>query len=131
MIDNDWRERRIIEFLALEVRGLVVRRELRDGSAELYFPQPQHPDVLSFPQRGQRMNVSTLKDASTILVAGNGRNVLFGRLFCRSKRKTEPQVGGAISTKNSSHNRASWQSPHVSKRGSGERRNNGSDANDY
>ena len=39
MIDNDWRER---------LRGLVVRRELPDGSAELYFPQPHHPDVLSF-----------------------------------------------------------------------------------
>ena len=48
MIDNDWRERRLVEFLALEVRGLAVRRELPDGSTELYFPQPHHPDVLSF-----------------------------------------------------------------------------------
>ena len=47
MIDNDWRERRLVEFLALEVRGLVVRRELPDGSAELYFPQPDHLDVLA------------------------------------------------------------------------------------
>jgi hypothetical protein len=38
MIDNDWRERRLVEFLALEVRGLAVRRELPDGSTELYFP---------------------------------------------------------------------------------------------
>ena len=48
MINNDERERRLIEFLALEVLGLVVRRELPDGSMELYFPQPHHPDVLSF-----------------------------------------------------------------------------------
>ena len=43
MIDNDLCERRSVEFLALEVRGLVVRRELPDGSAEPYFPQPDHP----------------------------------------------------------------------------------------
>jgi hypothetical protein len=48
MMNDDERERRVIEFLALEVRGLVVRSELPDGSAELYFPQPHHPDVLSF-----------------------------------------------------------------------------------
>ena len=48
MMNDDQRERRLIEFLALEWRGLVVRRELPDGSAELYFPQPHHPDVLSF-----------------------------------------------------------------------------------
>ena len=48
MINDDERERHSIEFLALEVLGLVVRRELPDGSAELYFPQPDHPDVLSF-----------------------------------------------------------------------------------
>jgi hypothetical protein len=43
MMNDDQRERRLIEFLALEWRGLVVRRELPDGSAELYFPQPDHP----------------------------------------------------------------------------------------
>ena len=32
---------------ALEERGLMVRRELPDGSAELYFPQPDHLDVLA------------------------------------------------------------------------------------
>jgi hypothetical protein len=48
MMNDDERERRIIEFLALEWRGLVVRFELPDGSAELYFPQPDHPDVLAF-----------------------------------------------------------------------------------
>jgi hypothetical protein len=48
MINDDERERRLIELLALEVLGLVVRRELPDGSAELYFPQPHHPDVASF-----------------------------------------------------------------------------------
>ena len=48
MMNDDQRERRLIEFLALEWRGLVVRRELPDGSTELYFPQPHHPDVLSF-----------------------------------------------------------------------------------
>jgi hypothetical protein len=48
MTNDDERKRSLIEFLALEVRGLVVRRELPDGSAELYFPQPDHPDVLAF-----------------------------------------------------------------------------------
>ena len=48
MINDDERERRLRWFRALEERGLVVRRELPDGSAELYFPQPNHPDVLSF-----------------------------------------------------------------------------------
>ena len=48
MTNDDERERRSMEFLALEVLGLVVRRDLPDGSAELYFPQPDHPDVLSF-----------------------------------------------------------------------------------
>jgi hypothetical protein len=47
MINDDERERRLMELLAL-VLGLVVRRELPNGSAELYFPQPHHPDVLSF-----------------------------------------------------------------------------------
>jgi hypothetical protein len=48
MINNDERERRLRELRALEERGLMVRRELPDGSAELYFPQPDHPDVLAF-----------------------------------------------------------------------------------
>ena len=43
MMNDDQRERRLIEFLALEWRGLVVRLELPDGSAEPYFPQPDHP----------------------------------------------------------------------------------------
>jgi hypothetical protein len=45
------RERRLIELRALEARGLVVRRQLPDGSAQLYFPQPNHPDVLAFNAR--------------------------------------------------------------------------------
>jgi hypothetical protein len=48
MINDDERERRLIELLTLQVLGLVEHRELPDGSAELYFPQPDHPDVLSF-----------------------------------------------------------------------------------
>jgi len=48
MISDEERERGLMELLALEVLGLVVRRELPDGSAELVFPQPDHPDVLSF-----------------------------------------------------------------------------------
>jgi hypothetical protein len=48
MIDNDDYERRLRELRALEGRGLMVRRELPDGSAELYFLQPDHPDVLAF-----------------------------------------------------------------------------------
>jgi hypothetical protein len=43
MINNDERERRLIEFLALEVLGLVVRRELPDGSTELYFSTASSP----------------------------------------------------------------------------------------
>jgi hypothetical protein len=37
MMNDDERERRLRWFRALEERGLVVRRELPDGSAELYF----------------------------------------------------------------------------------------------
>jgi hypothetical protein len=48
MMSDDERMRRVSEFLALEARGLVVRRDLPDGSAELYFPQPDHPDLLAF-----------------------------------------------------------------------------------
>jgi hypothetical protein len=48
MINDDERDRRLRWFRALEERGLVVRRELPDGSALLYFPQPDHPDVLAF-----------------------------------------------------------------------------------
>jgi hypothetical protein len=48
MMNDDERERRLRWFRALEERDLVVRRELPDGSAELYFPQPDHPDVLAF-----------------------------------------------------------------------------------
>ena len=48
MINDDERERRLIELLALKVLGLVVHRDLPDGSAEPYFAQPHHPDVLSF-----------------------------------------------------------------------------------
>jgi hypothetical protein len=48
MIDNDEYEHRLRELRALEERGLMVRRELPDGSAELYFPKPDHPDVLAF-----------------------------------------------------------------------------------
>lgn len=48
MINDDERERRLIELLTLKALGLVEHRELPDGSAELYFPQPDHPDVLSF-----------------------------------------------------------------------------------
>ena len=48
MMNDDERERRLMELLTLEVFGLVEHRELPDGSMELYFPQPDHPDVLSF-----------------------------------------------------------------------------------
>ena len=48
MINDDERERRLIELLTLKVFGLVEHRELPDGSGELYYPQPDHPDVLSF-----------------------------------------------------------------------------------
>jgi hypothetical protein len=48
MISDDERERRLMELLALKVLGLVVHRALPDGSGELYYPQPDHPDVLSF-----------------------------------------------------------------------------------
>jgi hypothetical protein len=48
MINDGEREHRLRWFRALEERGLVVRRELPDGSAELYFPQPNHPDVRAF-----------------------------------------------------------------------------------
>ena len=48
MINDDVREARLMELLALQVFGLVEHRELPDGSAELYYPQPDHPDVLSF-----------------------------------------------------------------------------------
>jgi hypothetical protein len=37
MINNDERERRLIEFLALEVRGLVVRRELPTARRNYIF----------------------------------------------------------------------------------------------
>jgi hypothetical protein len=48
MINDDERERRLIELLTLKVFGLVEHRVLPDGSGELYYPQPDHPDVLSF-----------------------------------------------------------------------------------
>jgi hypothetical protein len=48
MISDEERERRLIELLTLQVFGLVEHRVLPDGSGELYYPQPNHPDVLSF-----------------------------------------------------------------------------------
>jgi hypothetical protein len=48
MINDEERACRLRWFRALEERGLAVRRELPDGSAELYFPKPNHPEVLAF-----------------------------------------------------------------------------------
>jgi hypothetical protein len=48
MINENERELRLIEVIALQALGLVEHRQFPDGSAELYYPQPDHPDVLSF-----------------------------------------------------------------------------------
>ena len=82
MIDNDWRERRLVEFLALEVRGLAVRRELPDGSTELYFPQPHHPDVLSF--RAARTTDERLHEQ---VMEALRRMAAEGRIYDTGRRK--------------------------------------------
>ena len=51
MINDDEREGRLRWFRELEERDLVVRRELPDGSAEPYFPQPNHPTCWRFARR--------------------------------------------------------------------------------
>jgi hypothetical protein len=44
--------RRMIQLNKLEVLGLARREPLRDGSAELIFPEPNHPDVRAFIDSG-------------------------------------------------------------------------------
>ena len=81
-MNDDERERRVIEFLALEVRGLVVRSELPDGSAELYFPQPHHPDVLSF--RAARTTDERLHEQ---VMEALRRMAAGGRIYDTGRRK--------------------------------------------
>ena len=39
---------RLLKLKMLEVRGLVIRETLPDGSAILHYPQPDHPEVKAF-----------------------------------------------------------------------------------
>jgi hypothetical protein len=39
---------RIVKLMMLELRGLVIRETLPDGSAILHYPQPDHPEVKAF-----------------------------------------------------------------------------------
>jgi hypothetical protein len=39
---------RMLELKMLELRGLVIRETLSDGSAHLHYPQPDHPEVKAF-----------------------------------------------------------------------------------
>ena len=39
---------RLLKLKMLEVRGLVIRKTLPDGSAILHYPQPDHPEVKAF-----------------------------------------------------------------------------------
>ena len=39
---------RLLKLKMLEVRGLVIRETLPDGSAILDYPQPDHPEVKAF-----------------------------------------------------------------------------------
>ena len=45
MINDHERERHWIELVAFKALGLVEHRELPDGSAELYYPQPNRPEM--------------------------------------------------------------------------------------
>ena len=39
---------RLVKLKMLELRGLVIRETLPDGSAILDYPQPDHPEVKAF-----------------------------------------------------------------------------------
>jgi len=39
---------RLLKLKRWELRGLVIRETLLDGSAILHFPQPDHPEVKAF-----------------------------------------------------------------------------------
>ena len=39
---------RMVKLMMLELRGLVIRETLPDGSAILRYPQPDHPEVKAF-----------------------------------------------------------------------------------
>jgi hypothetical protein len=39
---------RLLKLRRLELRGLVIRETLPDGSAILHYPQPDHPEVKAF-----------------------------------------------------------------------------------
>src|SRR6516225_3150056 len=39
---------RVVQLKILELRGLVIRETLPDGSAILHYPQPDHPEVKAF-----------------------------------------------------------------------------------
>jgi len=39
---------RMLKLTRLELRGLVIRETLPDGSAILHYPQPDHPEVKAF-----------------------------------------------------------------------------------
>jgi hypothetical protein len=39
---------RMVKLIMLELRGLVIRETLPDGSAILHYPQPDHPEVKAF-----------------------------------------------------------------------------------
>ena len=39
---------RMVTLMMLELRGLVIRETLPDGSAILHYPQPDHPEVKAF-----------------------------------------------------------------------------------
>ena len=39
---------RMVKLMMLELRGLVIRETLPDGSAILHYPQPDHPEVKAF-----------------------------------------------------------------------------------
>ena len=39
---------RMVQLRMLELRGLVIRETLPDGSAILHYPQPDHPEVKAF-----------------------------------------------------------------------------------
>ena len=39
---------RLLKLKMLELRGLVIRETLPDGSAILHYPQPDHPEVKAF-----------------------------------------------------------------------------------
>jgi hypothetical protein len=88
----------------LEVLGLVVRRELPDGSMELYFPQPHHPDVLSF--RAWRTTDERLHEQLTEAVrrlAAEERVYDTGRREWPERTRSYQVVWAAVPPKNEQH----------------------------